>query len=181
MSLESRSLPGPDAVIKLHIHGQMAHGNKRKCRKYGHQTRESTTLAWPSCGSGCVDCTVFMQTSSLLKTYLNQVNVVLESMTGWPSGLRRQIKALVSSEAWVRIPLQSIVFSSCYSLFMFWQRNNKGFEGMLGYSFCCSPWSSSCSRSLSSFASLAWSTSIESVDSSNLRFIPRFEPFRFRI
>ena len=26
---------------------------------------------------------------------------------GWPSGLRRQFKALVSSEAWVRIPLQS--------------------------------------------------------------------------
>ena len=31
-------------------------------------------------------------------------------LTGWPSGLRRQIKALVSSEAWVRIPLQSILF-----------------------------------------------------------------------
>ena len=27
---------------------------------------------------------------------------------GWPSGLRRQFKALVSSEAWVRIPLQSL-------------------------------------------------------------------------
>ena len=27
---------------------------------------------------------------------------------GWPSGLRRQFKALVSSEAWVRIPLQSV-------------------------------------------------------------------------
>ena len=26
---------------------------------------------------------------------------------GWPSGLRRQFQALVSSEAWVRIPLQS--------------------------------------------------------------------------
>ena len=30
--------------------------------------------------------------------------------TGWPSGLRRQIKALVSSGAWVRIPLQSNLF-----------------------------------------------------------------------
>ena len=29
---------------------------------------------------------------------------------GWPSGLRRQFKALVSSEAWVRIPLQSLFF-----------------------------------------------------------------------
>ena len=28
---------------------------------------------------------------------------------GWPSGPRRQFKALVSSEAWVRIPLQSYV------------------------------------------------------------------------
>ena len=34
----------------------------------------------------------------------------LEIKTGWPSGLRRQIKALVSSGAWVRIPLQSIFF-----------------------------------------------------------------------
>ena len=30
-------------------------------------------------------------------------------MVGWPSGPRRQYKALVSSEAWVRIPLQSLV------------------------------------------------------------------------
>ena len=29
---------------------------------------------------------------------------------GWPSGLRRQFQALVSSEAWVRIPLQSRFF-----------------------------------------------------------------------
>ena len=28
---------------------------------------------------------------------------------GWPSGPRRQFKALVSLEAWVRIPLQSLV------------------------------------------------------------------------
>ena len=27
-------------------------------------------------------------------------------MVGWPSGPRRQFKALVSLEAWVRIPLQ---------------------------------------------------------------------------
>ena len=30
--------------------------------------------------------------------------------TGWPSGLRRWIKAPISSGAWVRIPLQSIFF-----------------------------------------------------------------------
>ena len=30
-------------------------------------------------------------------------------MVGWPSGPRRQFKALVSSEVWVRIPLQSFV------------------------------------------------------------------------
>ena len=33
-----------------------------------------------------------------------------ESKTGWPSGLRRWIKAPISSGAWVRIPLQSIFF-----------------------------------------------------------------------
>ena len=32
-------------------------------------------------------------------------------MVGWPSGLKRQSKALVSSEAWVRIPLQSVFAS----------------------------------------------------------------------
>ena len=31
------------------------------------------------------------------------------STVGWPSGPRRQFKALVSSEAWVRIPLQSYI------------------------------------------------------------------------
>ena len=30
---------------------------------------------------------------------------------GWPSGLRRQVKALVSSEAWVQIPLQPVTMS----------------------------------------------------------------------
>ena len=32
-------------------------------------------------------------------------------LVGWPSGLRRQFQALVSSEAWVRIPLQSVFAS----------------------------------------------------------------------
>ena len=33
-----------------------------------------------------------------------------EFKTGWPSGLRRWIKAPISSGAWVRIPLQSNCF-----------------------------------------------------------------------
>ena len=33
-------------------------------------------------------------------------------MTGWPSGLRRWIKAPISSGAWVRIPLQSHFFQN---------------------------------------------------------------------
>ena len=41
-----------------------------------------------------------------------------ESKTGWPSGLRRWIKAPISSGAWVRIPLQSIFF------------NNSNFSGL---------------------------------------------------
>ena len=32
------------------------------------------------------------------------------NVSGWPSGLRRWIKAPISSEAWVRIPLQTIFF-----------------------------------------------------------------------
>ena len=35
-------------------------------------------------------------------------------MVGWPSGPRRQFQALVSSEAWVRIPLQSCI---CFFFF----------------------------------------------------------------
>ena len=42
---------------------------------------------------------------------------------GWPSGLRRQFKALVSSEAWVRIPLQSL-FENQKS---FWFFSHAGF------------------------------------------------------
>ena len=34
----------------------------------------------------------------------------VELKTGWPSGLRRWIKAPISSGAWVRIPLQSNIF-----------------------------------------------------------------------
>ena len=32
-------------------------------------------------------------------------------LVGWPSGLRRQFQALVPSEAWVRIPVQSFLFN----------------------------------------------------------------------
>ena len=34
-------------------------------------------------------------------------------LVGWPSGPRRQFKALVSSEAGVRIPLQSFFYFLC--------------------------------------------------------------------
>ena len=34
--------------------------------------------------------------------------LVYWQMVEWPSGLRRQVKALVSSEAWVQIPLQPL-------------------------------------------------------------------------
>ena len=39
-----------------------------------------------------------------------------EFKTGWPSGLRRWIKAPISSGAWVRIPLQSNTFIFRYSM-----------------------------------------------------------------
>ena len=41
-----------------------------------------------------------------------------EVQVGWPSGLRRQFQALVSSEAWVRIPLQSRFFLSVRPSFL---------------------------------------------------------------
>ena len=43
-----------------------------------------------------------------------------EYKTGWPSGLRRWIKAPISSGAWVRIPLQS---NFLYWIAAFFQRN----------------------------------------------------------
>ena len=36
----------------------------------------------------------------------------------WPSGLRRQTKDLVFSEAWVRIPLSSLLFLPSFSLLL---------------------------------------------------------------
>ena len=59
---------------------------------------------------------------------------------GWPSGLRRQFKALVSSEAWVRIPLQSLFFSP--SLIRFRAKTNpsarvsKLFCGLVVFGSC---------------------------------------------
>ena len=46
--------------------------------------------------------------SSLLWTWLGSLGAIYK--TGWPSGLRRWIKAPISSGAWVRIPLQSNLF-----------------------------------------------------------------------
>ena len=43
----------------------------------------------------------------------------IETSVGWPSGLRRQFQALVSSEAWVRIPLQSAFGFSFWNRFHF--------------------------------------------------------------
>ena len=47
----------------------------------------------------------------------NQVLKRDEFKTGWPSGLRRWIKAPISSGAWVRIPLQSNLFN-CIELYL---------------------------------------------------------------
>lgn len=38
------------------------------------------------------------------------MNGYLKKMAVWPSGLRRQVKVLVSSEAWVRTPQLSQLF-----------------------------------------------------------------------
>ena len=47
-------------------------------------------------------------------------------MCSWPSGLRRCIKAAVSSEAWVRIPSNTISFSfkKAYSFICLFGLNN---------------------------------------------------------
>ena len=46
----------------------------------------------------------------IVKTCMNSALETMEFRTGWPSGLRRWIKAPISSGAWVRIPLQSNLF-----------------------------------------------------------------------
>ena len=43
---------------------------------------------------------------SLFASFVLSFLLSVPSLVGWPSGLRRQVKALVSSEAWVQIPLQ---------------------------------------------------------------------------
>ena len=48
-------------------------------------------------------------------------------MVGWPSGLRRQVKALVSSGARVQIPPQPFLFCFflCKFFLCFFNKNNK--------------------------------------------------------
>ena len=46
---------------------------------------------------------------TILPGALQEQQAVAGKAVGWPSGLRRQFQALVSSEAWVRIPLQSFL------------------------------------------------------------------------
>ena len=56
-------------------------------------------------------------------------------MVGWPSGPRRQFKALVSSEAWVRIPLQSFVPVSLVGQDTRLSPVRSGFKSRMGNSF----------------------------------------------
>ena len=55
---------------------------------------------------------------------------------GWPSGPRRQFKALVSSEAWVRIPLQSHIPVSLVGQDTRLSPARPGFKSRTGNFFC---------------------------------------------
>ena len=57
----------------------------------------------------CFYCFCLVGRFTITPTRYDSVSTGVCSV-GWPSGLRRQFKALVSSEAWVRIPLQSFFF-----------------------------------------------------------------------
>ena len=52
------------------------------------------------------DCNVFVIPRSLVR--IRPVRYLQLILVGWPSGLRRQVKALISSEARVRIPSQPL-------------------------------------------------------------------------
>ena len=60
-----------------------------------------------SCNTGVAPSSQHPHDNTLVRARGNAREAV-----GWPSGLRRQFQALVSSEAWVRIPLQSRFFAS---------------------------------------------------------------------
>ena len=62
-------------------------------------------MAAPRAANNLVRCPLFLPSGARVgwSTVWHAENAV-----GWPSGLRRQFQALVSSEAWVRIPLQSV-------------------------------------------------------------------------
>ena len=64
-------------------------------------------LSYQSCDGGGRVCTVALDARRP-----GRLSRRVGRAVGWPSGLRRQFQALVSSEAWVRIPLQSRFFAS---------------------------------------------------------------------
>ena len=68
---------------------------------------------------GCVLLKVSWITGARFNDLKNSHSTALTRVdsVGWPSGLRRQFKALVSSEAWVRIPLQSALLFPTLVLF----------------------------------------------------------------
>ena len=67
-------------------------------------------------------------------------------MSGWPSGLRRWIKAPISSEAWVRIPLQTIFYIFVTHIFHFYKGSGifGEFNAMRGLWWTCGVVSGNC-------------------------------------
>ena len=60
----------------------------------------------------------------------------VEFKTGWPSGLRRWIKAPISSGAWVRIPLQSILFHQFELIYAFVPKYDSIIVNWVPVTFC---------------------------------------------
>ncbi len=58
--------------------------------------------------------------SIIIFIYNNKYN-----LHSWPSGLRRYVKAVFSSEARVRIPSQPIIIIKVYDYFIYNNNNNK--------------------------------------------------------
>ena len=80
---------------------------------------EASGMAAPRAANNLVRCPLFLPSGARVgwSTVWHAENAV-----GWPSGLRRQFQALVSSEAWVRIPLQSFFL---YSFHLRGQKSTK--------------------------------------------------------
>ena len=73
-----------------------------------HVCKSPTTVSWIFSGRSVG----FLIGSGSGLCFNKSLSVENVSRTGWPSGLRRWIKAPISSEAWVRIPLQSNLFQN---------------------------------------------------------------------